>query len=348
MRKTTIILLLISVSILLFTNCEPHSQPSRWREIKQDEIHPDERLAGQQVYIGNRRILLFGGLNNPYDTLSDLWEYNIDINEWTEIEKGNPYPPGRYGFQMAFDGSDKIVIYGGVTRNRNIPISDVWEYDINAHKWTEYCTNPDDIKPDTDYRAWSDMCYGGEDSKVIIFGGNVKGETSTKKQNDLWDYDTINHTWTEIVVDGDKPSPRSSHSITYINNKIILFGGWGTDTMFMDDTWEFDLTTNTWQEIDTQGNHPPGRHWNSLAKLNNTTVLLFGGETEENANNNDTWEYDTETKQWTEYTSRNLPEERLLTTMCYGGNDNVIMFGGDKPEGSWGDLWEYSHENEEE
>jgi hypothetical protein len=300
------------------------------------------------VYVGNNKTIIFGGTRGPEITLSDVWEYDIESNEWTEKEKNDIHPKGRYGHCMAFDGVDKVVIYAGVTRDRNTVINDTWEYDINTHIWTEYCTEDDDIKPGPN-RFWSAMTYGGEEGKVIMFSGNIEG--ADQEKNDLWEYDTNTHTWTEIIVEGDKPSPRMSHNIVYISNKIVLFGGWDFEqSPYMDDTWEFDLETQTWQEIYTNDN-PSGRHMYSMAKLNNTTLLLFGGETYENARNNDTWEYNIETKEWIEYTNKIKPDARVLTSMCYGGNDNVILFAGLDPLGpgetlKFGDLWEYRRENE--
>jgi len=294
---------------------------------------------------------MFGGIPNADITLSDVWEYDIENNEWTEHERNDVHPKGRYGHCMAFDGDDKVVIYAGVTRDRNTVINDTWEYDINTHIWTEYCTEDDDIKPGPD-RFWSSMTYGGEEGKVIMFGGNIEEAFPDVQQNDLWEYDTNTHTWTEIIVEGEKPSARFDHKIEYINNKIVLFGGWDWEqSPYMDDTWEFDLEIQTWQEIYTNDN-PSGRNKFSLSRIDNTTILLFGGDTYENARNNDTWEYNIETKEWTEYISKTKPDARVFPSMCYGGNNNVILFAGLDPDAPvdssiYGDMWDYSSENEE-
>ncbi len=50
--------------------------------------------------------------------------------------------------------------------------------------------------------------------------------------------------WTEIIIEGEKPSPRYCITITYIenSNKIILFGGGAGDGDFDAQTDEILLT----------------------------------------------------------------------------------------------------------
>jgi N-acetylneuraminic acid mutarotase len=184
------------------------------------------------------------------------------------------------------------------------------------------------------------MTYTGIQGRVILFGGNV-GENTL---GDLWQYDTSTHQWTEIIVEGEKPDPRYYHQFTYLrDNKIILFGGRNFSIeAYMNDTWEYDSVKQEWTEL-FPIESPPGRNKHSMARINDSVIVMFGGETREEFYTDDTWEFDYDNNTWNEYKSKTKPRAMLLPGFCGVGNNTAILYKSTADED---DVWEYRRENE--
>lgn len=73
--------------------------------------------------------------------------------------------------------------------------------------------------------------------------------------NDLWVFNTLEMTWTEIIANGKSPSPRSNCSSSYdsANNRIYFFGGGGSNKTRFNTINVLDWKTKTWSEIKYQG-----------------------------------------------------------------------------------------------
>lgn len=78
------------------------------------------------------------------------------------------------------------------------------------------------------------------------------------------------------------------------DNIVMIFGGDG-EKSFLDDTWIFDLTKNTWVEVKSTV-HPSKRYLPAMAKIADGKVLLFSGDAGVNQTN-DTWLFDYNTLQ---------------------------------------------------
>ena len=89
-----------------------------------------------------------------------------------------------------------------------------------------------------------------------------------------------------------KPNGRYEHSIAFINNKIIIFGGSYFDSedseIFLGDTWEFDINTYTWTQFNTNGEKPSARKAHNMTAIDNDRIILFGGH-DVSLVLNDTW-----------------------------------------------------------
>lgn len=52
--------------------------------------------------------------------------------------------------------------------------------------------------------------------------------------------------WTEVIIEGDKPSPRAGMSLTNIEDRLVLFGGSGHSALCYNDLQIYDPVTNKW------------------------------------------------------------------------------------------------------
>lgn len=66
--------------------------------------------------------------------------------------------------------------------------------------------------------------------------------------NDLWAFNTKTMQWNEIKTTGEVPSPRSNCSLTYdsLNNRVIMFGGGGSNKTRYNTINILDWNTKVW------------------------------------------------------------------------------------------------------
>lgn len=120
------------------------------------------------------------------------------------------------------------------------------------------------------------------------------------------------------------PTPRRGHTLTYLNNKVYLFGGtingclchhqkndsyeyesdmdYYNQVTFSDELWQFDTLTKEWKLLSTFGSTdndeennnirtPQGREQHSMVAIDGK-LLLFGGLGENATIFGDVWEFD--------------------------------------------------------
>src|SRR5690606_16271524 len=92
-----------------------------------------------------------------------------------------------------------------------------------------------------------------DDGKVYIFGGL---DSYFQTHNDVWSYDFSTASWVQVIVDGAATSPPPRHeaiSGVVENGKLTLYGGETVSEDFnfitLPDTWQYDLSTQTWREL---------------------------------------------------------------------------------------------------
>jgi hypothetical protein len=75
---------------------------------------------------------------------------------------------------------------------------------------------------------------------------------------------------------GTPPSPRSSHALIAVGQKLISCCGGNYYEEFYNDTHVLDLRTKEWTKIDTKGDHPIP-NWGATVTLYNRELYYFGG-----------------------------------------------------------------------
>lgn len=122
-------------------------------------------------------------------------------------------------------------------------------------------------------------------------------------------------------------------------NEIILYGGFGVT-----DTWSFSSATQTWSQVVTSIN--PGVH-HSLALAydpQENAVILFGGFDGDGWVTNDTWEFDCDTREWSELSPTTAPLARYGNVMVYDESINLIVLTGGNTayQGHQDDTWTFN------
>ena len=113
----------------------------------------------------------------------------------------------------------------------------------------------------------------------------------------------------------------------------------------LDDTWWYDVSTNTWDEQTTTGVRF-GLKWPSMVfDSANQTSILFGGQVGDDPVDH-TWVYDAQQNSWVRQYPDEVPPDRITGAFAFDSKYNVsILFGGGGEDYSpIGDTWSYSLE----
>jgi N-acetylneuraminic acid mutarotase len=187
--------------------------------------------------------------------------------------------------------------------------------------WTE-------LKPENSpSQRWAfGMCDIGE-GKVMIFGG---GDSTGSELNETWIYNLDSNNWRQVITNV-KPKGRVRLGLARLSkNKVILFGGTLNDFSRFNDTWIFDIETETWEEI-FPSRVPLSRYGHSISHLSDNKVIIFSGEgtsIDGDPFADDTWIFDYEKNTWDSLTLGNSPVDCEESMMAILDTGFVFLFGG--------------------
>lgn len=209
---------------------------------------PKKHLGARLAYDAESdRIILFGGYHTSRMLYNDTWAYDYNTNTWTQMEPATK-PPGRNYQGLTYDSkADRVLTYGGTDMTGSGLLS-LWAYDFNTDTWQEMVPGEG---PNPGTRDYNVMVYDAESDRTITFGGDKSG----KGGSEIWSYDYNTITWT-MFEPSTGPGDRSRHAMVYspVTDRLILFGGQFEHTAFKysNDTWSYDLNTNTWTNMTLQ------------------------------------------------------------------------------------------------
>ncbi|PFH33159.1 kelch repeat-containing protein [Besnoitia besnoiti] len=135
--------------------------------------------------------------------------------------------------------------------------------------------------------------------------------------------------FSSIVHDGKVFQARTEHLVVEFNNIIYIWGGSQAGTIY-DDLISFDPSSNTFSTIAVSGKRPSARTGASLVaradRGGHGLLTLWGGHDGEKLTNQ-TWNFDTTTRTWTNVATKSTPSARKGHSMC-GSGDALYLFGG--------------------
>jgi len=235
---------------------------------------PVARVGHAAASVGHR-VFVFGGrtgVDQVESTLGDMWEFDVRTSRWHKIEVDG-IPSARSYHSMASHGH-KIYMFGGCGSDGRL--NDLFVFDAKEEKWEELKSssgkNPG-IRGGPALYATAD--------KVYVFGGFCGNE-----MGDFWAYDLHAKKWEPVEAKGDVPLPRSVTAFATLDDKhLFLFGGEIDPSTqghagagdYTNETYVYDVTTNTWHKQATGGDTPTPRGWLAGTSLPGGRLVHFGG-----------------------------------------------------------------------
>jgi N-acetylneuraminic acid mutarotase len=238
---------------------------------------PSARDYAQMVYDpAGGNIILFGGSDASEDR-NDLWAFDVKANTWTELKPSGILPQAREGHGMVYEpNTNRVLVFGGLSDDSGELLNDLWAYDLVANTWT--LLNPSGSLPAE--RELASMAYCLDSQLVLVFGGLALGASADADLGDMWAYDPVADTWTQIKPAGTTPTSRQGHATVAAPalGGLLMFGGLHGNTD-VDETWLFGPLTDTWTLLQRPAGDAPGARDGHAMAYDSTsgTVVLFGG-----------------------------------------------------------------------
>lgn len=150
--------------------------------------------------------------------------------------------------------------------------------------------------------------------------------------------------WRALAAAGPLPPARRDAALVYdaSRSRLLLFGG-RQGANALNDTWAFDLETNTWTEIVLPGAPRPPARYSMVAGLDATRnqLVITTGEARPGAFFNDVWTLNLQTDTWAQQQPTGaLPAVRYGAA---GGipeySNTLILTHGFTDQGRFDDTW---------
>jgi N-acetylneuraminic acid mutarotase len=163
---------------------------------------PSGRHFHSSILRGDK-IFIFGGKSNQYT--NDMFEYDIENNQWNEIKQGGEVPSKRYGHSSVYDKEkDLMYLFGGYDIDGFV-CNDIFKFDFTSLKWKEikidYNNDKEKIKPKP--RFQSNLILFKK--KIYFFGGITN---NNKLLNDTLYFDLKKEEFVLVEDNSDIICPR--------------------------------------------------------------------------------------------------------------------------------------------
>jgi hypothetical protein len=127
-----------------------------------------------------------------------------------------------------------------------------------------------------------------------------------------------------------------------VSARFLMFGGYDLNWNRLNDMWEYNAASRTWADVSpATGARPERRSGQAMAfDPVRRVVIVFGGLLDDLSYLNDTWEWNTVTKTWTNVTPGASPAARQGARLVHDAtNGRLVLFGGVDANTFYADTW---------
>ena len=253
--------------------------------------------------------------------------------EWVQLQAANAGPGPRYEFAMQFSpATNQVYFFGG--RDGTQDYNDVWALNLADLSWRQLAV---DSPTAPQQRHSTNMIIDEPSSSLFIATGQGPGGVL----NDVWRLDLTTEIWEDLSAGaGEAPTPRYGGPGGNIGGNLLATHGFGS-TRF-NDTWQFNVASQQWENITPAGEKPLHRCLFAAAPVN-TDLVIHGGCASGfgPCPLDDTWVLDTTAQSWRQISSATQPSARQHQSLVnITGLPQVLLFGGQNSDNApLNDLW---------
>jgi hypothetical protein len=301
------------------------------------------KLEGFSTIKKKNLIYFFGGVDQEMNESGELYQFNINNNQFIKLEADKPIP-GRSNCSISYYSSEKgnfIFIFGGLNCQTGW-LNDCWKGEINETKvkWSK-------VKNDGILTGRDKSAVAQNESSCFIIGGFGPQEIDDDSDNDSDDeikeksnqngmnlgwFDEIikfnfeNETFESLTWKGfEGAAGKAASCCFYFKNSIYIFGG-RSPTGRSDKLLKFDLDSLSWEEEKPGGFIPAARSFASGTIFNNS-IIIFGGTDRSDDLIGGLHQF--QDGKWKKIeTNGEFVTPRRQAAIHVDENENILLFGG--------------------
>eukprot|EP00918_Siedleckia_nematoides_P097959 GHVU01214557.1.p1 GENE.GHVU01214557.1~~GHVU01214557.1.p1 ORF type:complete len:298 (-),score=40.23 GHVU01214557.1:514-1284(-) len=181
-------------------------------------------------------------------------------------------------------------------------------------------------------------------NSLVLFGGYNGTNGDDSYLNDMWKFDTDQHTWQIIEAAGTLPPGRDAQGVLKFKKFLYLFGGYESKAgsnkgKATTDVYRYSLDNNVWQKVITHGITPANIQWVSAAEWRDRAIIFSGN----------LYEFDMYTHCWERVENKGGADSppRLIGYSAITHCNKLLLYGG--RAGAYNsvsirDIWEFDLE----
>eukprot|EP00927_Polykrikos_kofoidii_P071588 TRINITY_DN67847_c0_g1_i1.p1 TRINITY_DN67847_c0_g1~~TRINITY_DN67847_c0_g1_i1.p1 ORF type:complete len:663 (-),score=90.28 TRINITY_DN67847_c0_g1_i1:117-2105(-) len=262
------------------------SQPWLWSRVNSTGLSPLGR-QGQSVATLGQRLYVFGGCQMEIRCYNDLHILDTEELQWLQVPLSGEPPEPRGGHSATLVGSD-IFVYGGASSEETF--QSVYRLDPVKRRWSRIAATGPGGDSGPGRRTGHAAAADGR-GRIFVFGGY---DDAGNFLNDLWvlnplqsgaapratsflgDAGTATASWSRQVPSGPTPSAREGHSLTHIDGRLVVFGGYTAGGTTTNDAHIYDPEVQSWERLDIGGTLPPPRQAHSATRHGHAIIVAGG------------------------------------------------------------------------
>jgi hypothetical protein len=230
---------------------------------------------------------------------------------WTPTGMGR-VPDSVQMHTVVWTGSEMFV-WGGANMWRGY-LNEGARYDPATDIWTTMSTGNAPTG-----RSYHTAVWTG--SEMVVWGGIDNNSTPL---NTGGRYAPTTNSWTATSTGSNVPAARQSHTAIWTGSEMIIWGGQGGGSTYLNTGGRYSPGTDAWTATGTTG-APTARRWHT-AVWTSTEMIIWGG-----GNNSTTFNtgarYSPTTNTWIATGTAGAPSERHFHTAVWTGSE-MIVWGG--------------------
>lgn len=230
------------------------------------------------------KFFIFGGRTayNHLETLDDFWQFDPDSRLWARIEvEADAAKPSALSYHAMTSADDHIYVFGGCfSKGRS---NELWEYSLSTSQWQRIECDP----------SMAISCRGGpglaclNNQIHILFGFDGKNALG-----DHFVFDRATKNWQNLTNESaPAPPARSVTGVVALpalgaRGSLFVFGGESAASAqghegagkYLQDTWIYDLASQSWSVHLASAALPSARGWLSTIALDDgQRAVIYGG-----------------------------------------------------------------------
>lgn len=278
---------------------------------------PDAK-TGPSLSFFNNSLYSFGYTSGYEETPTEknLYRYDLIFEYWEIVPTIDPKPEMRSLLSSIIYNDSLYIIYGS-WKEKNTFLSSIWKFTFSSSSWSLFSNFKGEFL--------THFGHAQSDSKLYFISG--RNLVDIFNSISYIDFSQPPQKRETLAVDWEGPVARKNFCSKVINDKIWLFGGISDKGEYLNDVWEYHISSNYWKRAITQGKEPKARELASCTQIIGGGVVIYGGR-DSTTTLNDFYYYDSNNRYWNSLNDgADFPSGRFSTCII-PYYFNMLVIGG--------------------